>query len=77
MFNPTRTYGLITRAIALQRFALRVLGRCKPRIRRRPAPAHLPDDSSRNYGPLAPLVARADRNIDTELIAEQFGERAY
>lgn len=29
-------------------------------------------DSTRDYGPLAPLVGRADRSIDTELIAEQW-----
>ena len=29
-------------------------------------------DSNRDYGPLAPLVVRADRSIDTELIAEQW-----
>jgi TnpA family transposase len=29
-------------------------------------------DSKRDYGPLAPLVGRADRAIDTELIAEQW-----
>ena len=29
-------------------------------------------DSNRDYGPLAPLVGRADRAIDTELIAEQW-----
>jgi len=29
-------------------------------------------DSNRDYGPLAPLVGRADRSIDTELIAEQW-----
>jgi TnpA family transposase len=29
-------------------------------------------DSNRDSGPLAPLVGRADRSIDTELIAEQW-----
>jgi TnpA family transposase len=29
-------------------------------------------DPNRDYGPLAPLVSRADRSIDTDLIAEQW-----
>ncbi len=64
---------MITRAVALQRFALRVRGPLQTDASRGVQHQRIYRiDSSRDYGPLAPLVARVDQTIDTELITEQW-----